>query len=132
MYHLLISFADSFKIQYMQFMAYMKTPQYKASLQQLLEQEKVGLIFNISKPNCQTTRYLRCGGKNAGDQNGVLLTSVLHQANYKVSARVMLRLNDCTWGFYCQLGQSLCASISHLQTVTVSPPLFPLLPLHII
>lgn len=32
----------------MQFMAYMKTPQYKASLQQLLEQEKVGLIFNIS------------------------------------------------------------------------------------
>ncbi|XP_014115554.1 PREDICTED: histone-lysine N-methyltransferase, H3 lysine-79 specific isoform X3 [Pseudopodoces humilis] len=31
---------DSFKIQYMQFMAYMKTPQYKASLQQLLEQEK--------------------------------------------------------------------------------------------
>ncbi|NXN10197.1 DOT1L protein, partial [Indicator maculatus] len=31
---------DSFKIQYLQFMAYMKTPQYKASLQQLLEQEK--------------------------------------------------------------------------------------------
>ncbi|XP_048353130.1 histone-lysine N-methyltransferase, H3 lysine-79 specific isoform X2 [Sphaerodactylus townsendi] len=31
---------DSFKIQYMQFMAYMKTPQYKESLQQLLEQEK--------------------------------------------------------------------------------------------
>nr|XP_041566936.1 histone-lysine N-methyltransferase, H3 lysine-79 specific isoform X3 [Taeniopygia guttata] len=31
---------DSFKIQYMQFMAYMKTPQYKASLEQLLEQEK--------------------------------------------------------------------------------------------
>ncbi|NXF12581.1 DOT1L protein, partial [Smithornis capensis] len=31
---------DSFKIQYMQFMAYMKTPQYKANLQQLLEQEK--------------------------------------------------------------------------------------------
>ncbi|OXB70933.1 UNVERIFIED_CONTAM: hypothetical protein H355_012427 [Colinus virginianus] len=34
---------DSFKIQYMQFMAYMKTPQYKASLQQLLEQEKLGV-----------------------------------------------------------------------------------------
>lgn len=33
--------ADSFKIQYMQFMTYMKTPQYKANLQQLLEQEKV-------------------------------------------------------------------------------------------
>nr|XP_028569543.1 histone-lysine N-methyltransferase, H3 lysine-79 specific isoform X2 [Podarcis muralis] len=31
---------DSFKIQYMQFMTYMKTPQYKANLQQLLEQEK--------------------------------------------------------------------------------------------
>ncbi|KAM6459745.1 histone-lysine N-methyltransferase, H3 lysine-79 specific isoform 2-T2 [Liasis olivaceus] len=31
---------DSFKIQYMQFMAYMKTNQYKATLQQLLEQEK--------------------------------------------------------------------------------------------
>ncbi|XP_064031171.1 histone-lysine N-methyltransferase, H3 lysine-79 specific isoform X4 [Pogoniulus pusillus] len=31
---------DSFKIQYLQFMAYMKTPQYKANLQQLLEQEK--------------------------------------------------------------------------------------------
>ncbi|XP_069505615.1 histone-lysine N-methyltransferase, H3 lysine-79 specific isoform X2 [Ambystoma mexicanum] len=31
---------DSFKIQYMQFMAYMKTPQYKADLQQLVEQEK--------------------------------------------------------------------------------------------
>lgn len=67
----------------MQFMAYMKTPQYKASLQQLLEQEKVGLIFNISEENCWTTRYLRHGGKNAGDQNCVHLTSVLHQANYK-------------------------------------------------
>lgn len=43
-YNLLVSFADSFKIQYMQFMAYMKTPQYKASLQQLLEQEKVGVF----------------------------------------------------------------------------------------
>ncbi|XP_044309324.1 histone-lysine N-methyltransferase, H3 lysine-79 specific isoform X6 [Varanus komodoensis] len=31
---------DSFKFQYMQFLAYMKTPQYKANLQQLLEQEK--------------------------------------------------------------------------------------------
>ncbi|KAL7992931.1 hypothetical protein Chor_017187 [Crotalus horridus] len=34
---------DSFKIQYMQFMAYMKTNQYKATLQQLLEQEKLGV-----------------------------------------------------------------------------------------
>lgn len=32
---------ESFKIQYLQFLAYTKTPQYKASLQQLLDQEKV-------------------------------------------------------------------------------------------
>ncbi|KAG8454663.1 hypothetical protein GDO86_001038 [Hymenochirus boettgeri] len=31
---------DSFRIQYLQLMSYMKTPQYKAGLQQLLEQEK--------------------------------------------------------------------------------------------
>ncbi|XP_023620420.1 histone-lysine N-methyltransferase, H3 lysine-79 specific isoform X4 [Myotis lucifugus] len=31
---------ESFKIQYLQFLAYTKTPQYKASLQQLLDQEK--------------------------------------------------------------------------------------------
>lgn len=46
----------------MQFMAYMKTPQYKASLQQLLEQEKVGLIFNISTQNCRSARLLDGGG----------------------------------------------------------------------
>lgn len=50
----------------MQFMAYMKTPQYKASLQQLLEQEKVSLIFNISKQNCQTTRCLGWAWKMLG------------------------------------------------------------------
>lgn len=32
---------ESFKIQYLQFLAYTKTAQYKASLQQLLDQEKV-------------------------------------------------------------------------------------------
>ncbi|XP_041913428.1 histone-lysine N-methyltransferase, H3 lysine-79 specific isoform X3 [Alosa sapidissima] len=32
---------DNFKVQYLQFMAYMKTPQYRTNLQQLLEQEKV-------------------------------------------------------------------------------------------
>lgn len=58
-----IYFADSFKIQYMQFMAYMKTPQYKASLQQLLEQEKVGRISNIPKQSCLTTTSLRCRGE---------------------------------------------------------------------
>nr|6JN2_B Chain B, Histone-lysine N-methyltransferase, H3 lysine-79 specific [Homo sapiens] len=31
---------ESFKIQYLQFLAYTKTPQYKASLQELLGQEK--------------------------------------------------------------------------------------------
>uniref|UniRef100_A0A8C5LCK1 Histone-lysine N-methyltransferase, H3 lysine-79 specific n=1 Tax=Jaculus jaculus TaxID=51337 RepID=A0A8C5LCK1_JACJA len=32
--------SESFKIQYLQFLAYTKTPQYKANLQQLLDQEK--------------------------------------------------------------------------------------------
>lgn len=32
---------ESFKIQYLQFLAYTKTPQYKANLQHLLDQEKV-------------------------------------------------------------------------------------------
>uniref|UniRef100_A0A3Q2YUS5 Histone-lysine N-methyltransferase, H3 lysine-79 specific n=1 Tax=Hippocampus comes TaxID=109280 RepID=A0A3Q2YUS5_HIPCM len=31
---------DNIKVQYLQFMAYMKTPQYQSNLQQLLEQEK--------------------------------------------------------------------------------------------
>uniref|UniRef100_A0A8C6LZX9 Histone-lysine N-methyltransferase, H3 lysine-79 specific n=1 Tax=Nothobranchius furzeri TaxID=105023 RepID=A0A8C6LZX9_NOTFU len=31
---------DNIKVQYLQFLAYMKTPQYRTSLQQLLEQEK--------------------------------------------------------------------------------------------
>lgn len=39
---------ESFKIQYLQFLAYTKTPQYKASLQQLLDQEKVrGACFCV-------------------------------------------------------------------------------------
>lgn len=39
---------ESFKIQYLQFLAYTKTPQYKANLQQLLDQEKVcGLHLNV-------------------------------------------------------------------------------------
>ncbi|XP_069784827.1 histone-lysine N-methyltransferase, H3 lysine-79 specific isoform X2 [Narcine bancroftii] len=32
---------ESFRLQYLQFMAYMKTPQYKTNLQQLLDQEKL-------------------------------------------------------------------------------------------
>ncbi|XP_018428784.1 PREDICTED: histone-lysine N-methyltransferase, H3 lysine-79 specific-like, partial [Nanorana parkeri] len=32
---------DSFRVQYLQLMSYMKTPQYKAGLQQLLQKEKV-------------------------------------------------------------------------------------------
>lgn len=40
---------ESFKIQYLQFLAYTKTPQYKANLQQLLDQEKVcRLCLNVS------------------------------------------------------------------------------------
>lgn len=35
---------ESFKIQYLQFLAYTKTPQYKANLQQLLDQEKVHAV----------------------------------------------------------------------------------------
>ena len=34
-------YTDNIKVQYLQFMAYMKTPQYRTNLQQLLEQEKV-------------------------------------------------------------------------------------------
>jgi len=54
-------------------------------------------------------RYLSCGGENVEDRNCVHLTPVLHQANYEDSTRVMLRLEDYTWGFYCKLSQSLCA-----------------------
>lgn len=38
-----LALLESFKIQYLQFLAYTKTPQYKANLQQLLDQEKVSL-----------------------------------------------------------------------------------------
>lgn len=38
------SFTDNIKIQYLQFMAYMKTPQYRSNLQQLLDQEKVIIV----------------------------------------------------------------------------------------
>lgn len=34
-------FSDNIKVQYLQFMGHMKTPQYRSNLQQLLEQEKV-------------------------------------------------------------------------------------------
>lgn len=41
--------SESFKIQYLQFLAYTKTPQYKANLQQLLDQEKVcRLCLNVN------------------------------------------------------------------------------------
>lgn len=38
---------DNVKVQYMQFMGYMKTPQYRTNLQQALEQEKVNLSLRI-------------------------------------------------------------------------------------
>lgn len=34
-------FSDNIKVQYLQFMGHMKTPQYRSNLQQLLEEEKV-------------------------------------------------------------------------------------------
>lgn len=39
---------ESFKIQYLQFLDYTKTPQYKANLQKLLDQEKVCRLFLLS------------------------------------------------------------------------------------
>lgn len=39
--------ADNIKVQYLQFMAHMKTPQYRSNLQQLLEQEKVRLDIAV-------------------------------------------------------------------------------------
>lgn len=36
-----IFLTDNIKVQYLQFMSHMKTPQYRSNLQQLLEQEKV-------------------------------------------------------------------------------------------
>lgn len=39
-------FADNIKVQYLQFMAHMKTPQYRSNLQQLLEQEKVRAVIS--------------------------------------------------------------------------------------
>lgn len=45
-------FTDNIKVQYLQFMTYMKTPQYRSNLQQLLEQEKV--------VNRATTDYYYC------------------------------------------------------------------------
>lgn len=38
---------DNFKVQYMQFLTYMKTPQYHTNLQQALEKERVQLFTFI-------------------------------------------------------------------------------------
>lgn len=85
----------------MQFMAYMKTPQYKASLQQLLEQEKVGVyvfIMLLSKTAGLPDTWKRCC---------VHLNSSAAQADGRDSARVLIRMN--AWGFNCWLRQSLHA-----------------------
>lgn len=42
---------DNIKVQYLQFMAHMKTPQYRSNLQQLLEQEKVNSNYRNIKYN---------------------------------------------------------------------------------
>lgn len=44
--------SDNIKVQYLQFMSYMKTPQYRSNLQQLLEEEKVS-----SAPRCSTDHH---------------------------------------------------------------------------
>ncbi|XP_048415452.1 histone-lysine N-methyltransferase, H3 lysine-79 specific isoform X2 [Stegostoma tigrinum] len=52
---------ESFRLQYLQFMAYMKTPQYKTNLQQLLDQEKLKNMQLTGKAqqlfrHCQTQK----------------------------------------------------------------------------
>lgn len=44
---------DNIKVQYLQFMAYMKTPQYRNNLQQVLEQEKVNGMSKSLTPSCE-------------------------------------------------------------------------------
>lgn len=48
--------ADNFKVQYMQLLSYMKTPQYHTNLQQALEQERVGTP-DFSRSYLQTRIY---------------------------------------------------------------------------
>ncbi|ELV09260.1 Histone-lysine N-methyltransferase, H3 lysine-79 specific, partial [Tupaia chinensis] len=49
---------ESFKIQYLQFLAYTKTPQYRANLQQLLDQEKVSAHTPTEPSLCEAQRPL--------------------------------------------------------------------------
>lgn len=59
--------AESFRIQYLQFLAYTKTPQYKAGLQQLLDQEKVRAPDSVPEgpPTCLGTAAARTRGSLA-------------------------------------------------------------------
>lgn len=79
---------ESFRIQYLQFLAYTKTPQYKASLQQLLDQEKVRAtsvcvpsilqraLFPVTSP-CQ--RHTTLSGLSGGTRSlGMLSPSHIH------------------------------------------------------
>lgn len=61
--------ADNIKVQYLQFMAYMKTPQYRTNLQQLLEEEKV---------TCATTDISLFHGYTCFFECFHILNSVLH------------------------------------------------------
>ncbi|KPP74698.1 histone-lysine N-methyltransferase, H3 lysine-79 specific-like, partial [Scleropages formosus] len=47
-------FLDNAKVEYLQFMAYMKTPQYRANLQQVLEREKLSGQAEQLHSVCQT------------------------------------------------------------------------------
>lgn len=59
-------FTDNIKVQYLQFMTYMKTPQYCSNLQQLLEKEKVisnsftdvtAAVFLFTTISCQHIKW---------------------------------------------------------------------------
>ena len=54
--------SDNIKVQYLQFMGYMKTPQYRSNLQQLLEQEKVKgsdpIAFGLASAASQAASFI--------------------------------------------------------------------------
>ncbi|XP_063085000.1 histone-lysine N-methyltransferase, H3 lysine-79 specific isoform X2 [Cavia porcellus] len=85
---------ESFKIQYLQFLAYTKTPQYKANLQQLLDQEKernAQLLGTVQQlfGHCQTQKEeIRRLFQQKLDELGVkaLTYNDLIQAQKEISA----------------------------------------------
>eukprot|EP00079_Xenopus_tropicalis_P038715 XP_017952486.1 PREDICTED: histone-lysine N-methyltransferase, H3 lysine-79 specific isoform X3 [Xenopus tropicalis] len=70
---------DSFRIQYLQLMSYMKTPHYKAGLQQLLEQEKLGVkaltysdLIQAQKEIFAHNQQLKEQSRQLEEENGAL------------------------------------------------------------